>query len=170
MERRQRMTSPRRRPAGFTLYELIVAIVLLGLAVHPLLSALAADTQTATDRQGRLNAARALANEAALLAASDPDQIPAVRTYRVGPSGQTSANGDYVVLTIKTVRCGVGGSIPDAPTAPLPLGCAVGGAVADYEITVTFPRSAGGQEVGTATTRVSVPASAVHPATTGGTP
>ena len=164
------MNTQRRRDAGFTLYELVVAVFLLGVAVHPLLTIIAADTQTATDRQGRLNAARALANEAALLAATDPALIPATRTYRVGASGQTSSTGAYLVTTTKTVRCGVGGVMPDAPTAPPPLGCAVGGAVADYSVTVTFPRSAGGEETGAVSTVVSVPASAVHPAITGGTP
>jgi len=164
------VNAPRRRDAGFTLYELIVAVFLLGIAVHPLVSIMAADTQTATDRQDRLNAARALANEAALLAASDPEIIPPVRSYRVAASGQTSASGAYLVSTTKSVRCGVGGTIPDSPAAPLPLGCGVGGAVADYAISVSFPRSAGGQETGTVTTLVSVPASAAHPAISGGTP
>lgn len=164
------MKPTRRRDAGFTLYELIVAVFLLGVAVHPLVTIMAADTQTATDRQDRLNAARALANEAALLAASDPAVIPLVRTYRVASSGQTSAGGAYLVTTTRTVRCGVGGSIPDSPTAQLPLGCAVGGAVADYSVTVTFPRSAGAHEIGTVSTLVSVPASAAHPSTAGGTP
>lgn len=162
------MSLHRRRAAGFTLYELIVAVVLLGIAVHPLLSIIATDSQTATDRQDRLNAARALANEAALLAASDPALIPPVRSYRVSASGQTSPVGAYVVTTTKTVRCGVGGSVSDSPTAQLPLACP--GGVADYNVAVSFPRSAGGQETGTITTQVSVPASAVHPATAGGTP
>lgn len=164
------MSARRRRDAGFTLYELVVAVLLLGVALHPLLRVLAADTQTATDRQGRLNAARALANEAALLAATDPALVPAARSYRVAASGQTSATGAYLVSTTKSVRCGVGGAVPDSPTAPPPLGCAVGGAVADYRITVTFPRSAGAQESGTVSTVVSIPATAVHPATSGGTP
>lgn len=164
------MNTMRRRDAGFTLYELMVAVFLLGVAVHPLLTIVAADTQAATDRQGRLNAARALANEAALLAATDPADIPVTRTYRVSDSGQTSSTGAYLVTTAKTVRCGVGGVVPDAPTAPPPLGCAVGGAVADYRVTVTFPRSAGGEETGAVSTVVSVPASAVQPATSGGTP
>jgi prepilin-type N-terminal cleavage/methylation domain-containing protein len=163
------MSQRHSRNAGFTLYELIVAIVLLGIAVHPLLTILAADTQTATDRQGRLNAGRVLANEAALLAASDPAVIADLRSYRVDSSGGASPTGEYLVVSSKAVRCGVGGSVPDSP-AQLPLGCAVGGAVADYTITVTFPRSAGGQETGSVSTRVSVPASAVHPASTGGTP
>ena len=164
------MNRPRRRDAGFTLYQLVVAVFLLGVAVHPLITIVAADTQTASDRQGRLNAARALANEAALLAATDPVLIPATRTYRVGASGQTSATGAYLVTTTKTVRCGVGGVVPDSPTVPPPLGCSVGGAVADYRIAVTFPRMAGGAETGTITTVVSIPASAVHPAISGGTP
>ncbi len=164
------MNTRSRRDAGFTLYELVVAIFLLGVAVHPLITIIAADTQTATDRQDRLNAARALANEAALIAATDPALVPVTRTYRVGASGQTSSTGAYIVTTTKTVRCGIGGAVPDSPTAPPPLGCAVGGAVADYRVAVTFPRSAGGEDTGTISTIVSVPASAVHPAISGGTP
>ena len=40
-----------RRDAGFTLYELVAAILLVGLAVHPLITTLSSATRIATDRR-----------------------------------------------------------------------------------------------------------------------
>jgi type II secretory pathway pseudopilin PulG len=165
------MSNRSRRPeAGFTLYEIVVAILLLGLAVHPLLSTLSSNTRISTDRQQRLDAQRVLMNEVALLAAADPATVPAERGYRADRTGRAAAGAPFRVRTRRTVRCGVGRGMADNAAAPPVLGCADGGAVADYSVSVTFPRAAASTDSGTITHRFSVAGSAVTGGTIGGLP
>lgn len=166
------MTSPppRRPDAGFTLYELVAAILLVGLAVHPLVTTLSSNTRIATDRQHRLDAERLLRNEAALLAAADPAAVPPSRTYRADRSGRASAAGAFRVSARRAVRCGVGGAPRDNASAPPVAGCTVGGVVADYTVSVTYPRAAGAGDTGTITHTFSVPASGPHGQGAGGLP
>ncbi|HEX8695578.1 MAG TPA: hypothetical protein VF746_24405 [Longimicrobium sp.] len=161
---------PRRPDAGFTLYELVAAILLVGLAVHPLITTLSADTRIATDRRQRLDAERLLRNEAALLAAADPAAVPPTRTYRADRSGRAAAAGVFEVTARRTVRCGVGNAPRDNASAPPVAGCAAGGVVADYTVSVTYPREAGAGETGTLTHTFSVAASAPHGAGIGAVP
>ncbi len=158
---------PHRADAGFTLFELLVAILLLAVAVHPLLSGMAAETQAATDRQERLNAARLLSNELASLATADPAGVPPVRSYRADASGAVAAGGSYTVTTTRTVRCGVG---PAPGDAAAPLGCATGGAVADYAVRVTFPRAAGQAGAGVLDGSLSVAATSPYVESAAGAP
>ena len=132
--------------AGMTLYEMVVAILLLGVALHPLLSTLSSNTRISTDRQARLDAERVLRNEVALLAAADPATLPAERDYRADRTGRAVPEGSFRVTVRRSVRCGLGSAPPDNASAPPPAGCAAGGAVADYTVSVAFPRSAGGED------------------------
>lgn len=165
------MRCSRGRPdAGFTLYEIVVAILLLGLAVHPLLSTLASTTRISTDRQQRLDAERVLRNEVALLAAADPAEVPAERAYRADRSGRAAPGGPFRVRTRRTVRCGVGSPLPDNASAPPVAGCTAGGVVADYVATVTFPRAAASVDSSTVTRVFSVAGTTPRGAAIGGLP
>jgi hypothetical protein len=139
-----------RRTAGIALYELIVAIILFGVALHPLVRTLAANTRISTDRRDRLDAERVLRNETALLTAADPGLVPTVRSYQADRSGRASASGPFVVTTHRSVRCGIGAAPLDNAAAPPIAGCARGGVVVDYQVTVRFPRAAGSDDTGTA--------------------
>lgn len=158
---------PHRPDAGFTLFELLVAILLLALAVHPLLAGMAAETQAATDRQERLDAARLLSNELASLAAADPAGVPPVRSYRADASGRVDPAGAYAVTTTRTVRCGVG---PAPGDGAAPLGCATGGAVADYAVRVTYPRAAAEAGSGVLDGSLAVAASSAYAGSAAGAP
>jgi type II secretory pathway pseudopilin PulG len=155
------MTSPtqKRRTAGFTLYGVVIAMLLLGFALHPIVGTLATNTRIATDRQERLAAERVLRNEIAVLTAADPDAVAALRAYRVERTGRTAADGRFSVVTRRTVRCSVGGAPRDNASDPPPSGCSAGGVVHDYSITVTFPRSAGPTDTGSITRSFAVGAS-----------
>lgn len=161
---------PRRPDAGFTLYELIVAILLVGIAVHPLVSTLSSNTRIAADRQQRLDAERLLRNEVALLAAADPGAVPASRAYHADRAGRAAAAGEFQVTSRRRVRCGVGGAPRDNASAAPVAGCTAGGVVADYTVAVSFPRAAGAGDTGTITSTFSVDLSGPHGGTIGQTP
>ena len=147
------------RTAGFTLYGVIIAILLFGIALHPLVSTLASNTRIATDREERLQAERVLRNELAVLAVADPAAVDSIRTYRADRAdraGRVSAGGRYEVVTRRSVRCSVGGAPWDNTDQPAPSGCPTGGVVHDYSVTVTFPRSAGSDEAGSITRHFAV--------------
>lgn len=158
------MSAPaRRRTAGFTMYEVVVGVLLLGVAVHPLVRTLAVDTRMATDRRDRLDAARLLRNEAALRAATDPGSVPAPRRYRAGRDGREAADGAFEVDVSSTLRCLDG-------RGPGPSGtCPPGGAVVDHRVRVRLPRAAGDPRADTLVHAVSVPLRVPRGAA-GGTP
>jgi hypothetical protein len=161
-------TSAIRRAAGFSLYEVVVGVFLLGVAVHPLVRTLAEDTRMATDRRDRLDAARLLRNEAALLAAADPSLLPAPRRYRADRSGRAAPDGVFEVTARSALRCVEDGPDGDPAAAP-PGGCA-GGAVVDHTVTVRLPRSAGAAAADTMVQAFSVPVRSPHDGVAGGTP
>lgn len=150
---------------GFTLYEMVVAILLLGIALHPVVGTLSSTTRISTDRQARLDAERIVANEVALLAAADPETVPPVREYRADRSGRMRSDGTFRVQVRRSVRCAA------ESTAPLPAGgCPGGAALADYEVTVTFPSSAGAAGDRSVTRSCVVSWGGVHGGGVGGLP
>lgn len=157
------------RRSGFTLYEVVVALVLLGIAVPPLLNGLAANTRFATDRGERAAAERVLRNEAELVAAA-PAAIPPSRSYRSDRSGRPAVSGRFLVQTRRTTRCGIGSPPQDNLLERPPGGCSVGGVIADFAVSVTFPRMAGSADADTITTHISVALSGLTEDPTGGTP
>lgn len=150
----------RKSAAGFTLYGVVIAILLFGFALHPLVSTLASNTRMATDRQERMDAERILRNEVAVLSAADPESVPSLRTYQADRTGRSSADGPYAVVTRRTVRCAIGSAPSDNAIEPPPAGCPTGGVVHDFSITVTFPRVAGTNEEGILTRQFAVGSSA----------
>jgi prepilin-type N-terminal cleavage/methylation domain-containing protein len=122
---------------GFTLYEMVVAILLLGIALHPVMGTLSSTTRISTDRQARLDAERIVSNEVALLGAADPVAVPSEREYRADRTGRARSDGTFRVQVRQSVRCAAEtpGLAPDA--------CPGGAVLSDYEVTVTFPSSAG---------------------------
>jgi prepilin-type N-terminal cleavage/methylation domain-containing protein len=139
------------RARGFTLYEMVVAILLLGIALHPVVGTLASTTRISTDRQARLDAERIASNEVALLAAAHPQDVPAEREYRADRTGRTRSDGVFRVRVRHSVRCAAEGAATLAPG-----GCAAGGRLSDYEVTVTFPAAAGAGEERSLTRSLSV--------------
>ncbi len=127
-----------KRARGFTLYEMVVAILLLGIALHPVMGTLSSTTRISTDRQSRLDAERIVSNEVALLAAADPEAVPPEREYRADRSGRARSDGPYGVQVRRSVRCAA-----ETPGNLPPEGCPGGAVLSDYEVTVTFPSSAG---------------------------
>jgi prepilin-type N-terminal cleavage/methylation domain-containing protein len=160
---------PRVNRSGFTLYEVVVALVLLSIAVPPILNGLTANTRVATDRGERTAAERVLRNEASLLAAA-PAAVPSSRSYRADRSGRVDPAGRFLVETTRTTRCGVGQPLTDNLLERPLGGCSIGGVIADFAVSVTFPRVAGSADAGTITTHISVGLSALTADLTGGTP
>jgi hypothetical protein len=156
-----------RRAAGFSLYEVVVGVFLLGVAVHPLVRTLAEDTRMATDRRDRLDAARILRNEAALLAAAYPSLLPAPRRYRADRSGRAAPDGVFEVTARSALRCVEGGP---GDLAKTPAGGCAGGAVVDHTVTVRLPRAAGAAAADTMVQAFSVPVRGPLGGTAGGTP
>lgn len=157
------------RRSGFTLYEVVVALVLLSIAVPPILNGLAANTRIATDRGERTAAERVLRNEVSLLAAA-PAAVQSSRSYRADRSGRPDPGGRFLVETRRSTRCGIGPPLNDNLLERPPGGCSVGGVIADFAVSVTFPRVAGSADEGTITSHVSVGLSALTIDPTGGTP
>jgi prepilin-type N-terminal cleavage/methylation domain-containing protein len=122
-----------KRAHGFTLYEMVVAILLLGIALHPVMSTLSSTTRISTDRQARLDAERLVSNEVALLAAADPAAVPAERDYRADRSGRARSDGFFRVQVRQSVRCAAEatGHLP-------PDGCPTAGADGDRTISRTL--------------------------------
>jgi type II secretory pathway pseudopilin PulG len=143
------MSAPaRRRAAGFTVYELVVAILLIGIAIHPLVTTLSANTRIAADRRDRLAAERLMRNESALLDAADPELILLPRAYSADADGRSDPAGPFLVTTEMAFRCAIGPAPSDNAADPPPARCGEGGVVADYTVTVQFPRTAGSDEAG----------------------
>lgn len=134
------LTSLRR--GGFTIYGVVVAVVLFGVALHPIVSTLANNTRIATDRRDRMDAERVLQNEIAILAAADPQEVPASRSYRADRSGREDSAGRFEVSSRHSIRCSVGEAPTDNVLDPPPSGCPGRGVVHDYTITVSFSRAA----------------------------
>lgn len=155
-------TTAVRSRAGFAYYEIVVAILLLAIAVHPLVSTLSANTHMSTDRRERLAAGRIMRNETALLSSADPALVEPLRTYTVDAGGRPDPQGHFTVTSTKTVRCGLGGATSDNLAEAPPLGCASGGAVAEYRLSVTYPRPAGSDDAGTLTQVLAVAATTAN--------
>lgn len=149
-------TAARRRDAGFTLYEIIVAVLLFGVVLHPVVTTLSANTRISTDRRDRLDAERILRNESALLTVANPTLAWSSRSYRADRSGRAREDGPFQVETRRSVRCSVGDAPLDNHAAPPIAGCARGGVLVDYASTVRFPRSAGSRDSGIVTHTFSV--------------
>lgn len=151
-----------RGDAGFTTYELIAAILLIGIAVLPLVDTLSANSQITADRRERLQAERLMQNETALLESSDPERILLPRSYTANGDGHADPAGAFQVTTEVSFRCGLGGAPSDNADEPLPAGCGEGGVVGDYTVTVEYPRAAGGNTAGRLVHTFSVAARRPH--------
>lgn len=156
--------------AGFTLYEIVVALIVLAVALHPIVTTLSANNRISTDRRDRLDAERVLRNETALLMASDQGLVWESRAYHADRSGRVNDAGIFEVETRRSVRCDVGQAPFDNDAAPPIAGCTRGGVVVDYRVSVRFPRSAGGAEEGVATHTFSVSGRTPHGAEIGALP
>jgi len=139
---------------GFTLFEVILALLLLGVSLLMLVEQSAENTRRDTDRAARLVAHRTLRNEVQRLRASDPLAAPAEggafpATYftdRTGSRIAAAAPGAHTVTVERETVCLGGGYQRDNASAPDPsAGCPPGRApAARFTVRVTFPsRSTG---------------------------
>jgi prepilin-type N-terminal cleavage/methylation domain-containing protein len=154
-----------KRSLGFTLYEMVVAILLLGIALHPVMGTLSSTTRISTDRQARLDAERIVSNEVALLAAADPEAVPSEREYRADRTGRARSDGTFRVQVRRSVRCAA-----ETPGHLAPDACPSGAVLSDYEVTVTFPSSAGAAGDRSVTRSLAVSWGGVHGGGLGGLP
>jgi prepilin-type N-terminal cleavage/methylation domain-containing protein len=141
------MTRPElqaRTTSGFTLFEVILALALLGIALLMLVQQSADSTRADSDRAARLVAHRTLRNEVQRLRAADPmaDAFPfTFHTDRAGNRVATPGPGTHAVLVERRVRCLGGDEISDNATAPsAQAGCAPGTSpLTEFTLRVVYP-------------------------------
>jgi prepilin-type N-terminal cleavage/methylation domain-containing protein len=143
------MKRPLGNRSGFTLLEVILALLLLGVSLLMLVEQSAESTRRDTDRAARLVAHRTLRNEVQRLRASDPLAAPAeggafpvtYLTDRAGNRAATAGPGVQVVTVSREVACLGGSVLQDNASQPTPsLGCGAGSApVALFTVRVVFP-------------------------------
>lgn len=141
------MSAPRGRE-GFTFFEVVLALALLGISLLMLVEQSAEGTRGDADRRARLVAHRTLRNEVHRLRASDPMASPAVGTfpftYLTDPAGNRIAAprpGAQTVTIARELRC-LGGSAErdNATAASTSYGCSPGAMpLAEFTIRVVFP-------------------------------
>jgi prepilin-type N-terminal cleavage/methylation domain-containing protein len=134
----------RRPPSGFTLFEVTLALALLGIALLTLVQQSADNTRADSDRAARLVAHRTLRNEVQRLRASDPmvDTYPfAYSTDRAGNRVLTPTNSSQSVSVERRIRCLGGDEVRDnATAASQQSGCAAGTSpLAEFTIRIAFP-------------------------------
>ena len=129
---------------GFTLFELILALALLGISLLVLLEQSAENTRGDVDRAARLVAHRTLRNEVERLRASDPmaGTFPVTfHTDRAGNVIAAAATGSHEVTVGRRVVC-LGGALDrdNATSPPVAYGCGLGSApMAEFTVRVVFP-------------------------------
>ena len=133
----------RRSTSGFTLFELTLALGLLGVALLMLVQQSADSTRADSDRAARLVAHRTLRNEVQRLRASDPlaDTFPlAFHTDRAGNRIAAPGSGTQAVSVERRIRC-LGDEVRDNATAPgEQAGCAPGASpLAEFTVRIVYP-------------------------------
>lgn len=134
----------RRSTSGFTLFELTLALALLGVALLMLLQQSADSTRADSDRAARLVAHRTLRNEVQRLRASDPlaDAFPLTfQTDRAGNRVAAAGPGTQAVSIERRIRCLGGDEVRDNATAPgEQAGCASGASpLAEFTVRIVYP-------------------------------
>jgi type II secretory pathway pseudopilin PulG len=129
---------------GFTFFEVILALALLGISLLTLVQYSADNTRADTDRAARLVAHRTLRNEVQRLRAADPlsGTFPAsFLTDRAGNQVAAAEPGSQAVTVSRRIRCLGGAEVRDNATAPnTQAGCGAGsGPVAEFTVRVVFP-------------------------------
>lgn len=133
---------------GFTFFEVVLALALLGISLLVLLQHSADDTRADADRAARLVAHRTLRNEVQRLRAADPLASPASASFpvsfltdRSGNLIASAAPGAQAVTVSRSIRCLGGAEVRDNATAPsTQAGCGAGsGPVAEFTVRVVFP-------------------------------
>jgi prepilin-type N-terminal cleavage/methylation domain-containing protein len=133
---------------GFTLFEVILALALLGISLLTLVQHSADNTRADADRAARLVAHRTLRNEVQRLRASDPLADPASGAFpvsfftdRAGNQVAAAAPGSQAVTVSRRIRCLGGAEVRDNATAPgTQAGCgSSSGPVAEFTVRVVFP-------------------------------
>lgn len=146
--RRASVRMTRRGQEGFTFFEVVLALALLGISLLTLVQYSADNTRADADRSARLVAHRTLRNEVQRLRASDPMANPASGTFpvsfftdRAGNRIAAAAPGSQAVTVSREIRCLGGAEVRDNATAPnTQAGCGAGsGPVAQFTVRVVFP-------------------------------
>lgn len=133
-----------RPTCGFTLFEVTLALALLGIALLMLVQQSADGTRADSDRAARLAAHRTLRNEVQRLRASDPmaDAFPfTFHTDRAGNRVATPGPGTQAVSVERRIRCLGGDEVRDNATAPSELaGCGPGTSpLAEFTLRIVYP-------------------------------
>ncbi len=144
MIRFPRVRARRADPSGFTFFELILALALLGIALLMLVQQSADGTRADSDRAARMVAHRTIRNEVQRLRAADvlADAFPfTFHTDRAGNRVAGPAAGTQSVLVERRVRCLGGDELRDNATAPSgQAGCAPGTSpLAEFTLRVAYP-------------------------------
>ena len=133
---------------GFTLFEVILALALLGISLLLLVEQSADNTRADADRAARLVAHRTLRNEVHRLRAADPFADPASGAFpaayltdRAGNRIAATRPGAQTVTVERRVICEGGAAERDNATAPPERhGCGVARMpLAEFTIRVVFP-------------------------------
>lgn len=132
------------RRDGFTLFEMVLALALLGISLLVLVQHSADNTRADADRAARLVAHRTVRNEVQRLRASDPmaGAFPsAYTTDRTGNRVVAPQPGSQSVTISRRVLCEGGSADRDNATSPAArFGCGVGRMpLAEFTVRVVFP-------------------------------
>ena len=133
-----------RSTSGFTLFEVTLALALLGIALLMLVEQSAGGTRADSDRAARLVAHRTLRNEVQRLRAADPmaDAFPfTFHTDRAGNRVAAPGPGTQEVSVERRIRCLGGAELRDNAAAPsAQAGCAPDASpLAEFTLRVVYP-------------------------------
>lgn len=143
---------------GFTFFEVVLALALLGVSLLMLVQQSADGTRGDAERAARLVAHRTVRNEVHRLRASDPMANPTAGAFpftyltdRAGNRIAAARPGAQTVTISRELRCLGGSAERDNATAPsTSYGCSLGSMpLAEFTIRVVFPTRQ--SEDGTAT-------------------
>ena len=125
--RRAMRPRPMRGPGGFTLVEVLVAVVILAIGAAGLIQLLAQAQQQNDRRRGAEVARRIAENEVARARSAGPWNVPATAvSARVDPNGTPDPAGAYRVTVQRDVVCD-GPSARPNDTGGAAAACAEGG-------------------------------------------
>lgn len=130
-----------RAEKGFTLPEVLIAAILIGLIAVGIGRALGKSTVTAREERHRLQATLIASSELARLRAAGRTLLAQADTFSVNRFGERVPDGDYQVEIAMGVRCEGGVEPYDNTLAPNPFGDGCDGMrpVGVARITVRYP-------------------------------
>lgn len=146
------LSTRRHARAGFTLIEIIIAAVLLGLTGLGIARVLSQNNTRATEaleRQTALGLAKSTVER--IRAAGPLTYRTSGESFQAASDGSRTASGPYRVTILRNVSCQGGQVTEDTPASLLSWNCGAQKPIVTYKVLVNYASSTAGASGGTAT-------------------